>query len=139
MKKVSTYKDGKPTTVEVAADQTGWKFPTGQPTRTNDKGKKFFVIPVTYTILETADVPKDTVDALRELGIDDPIAEMNAGLKLAQGDLAKEPYRIKRAGASMQAIVSFLLAANDEQQAKFKAFTNPAEAAAWVAEELAKQ
>ncbi len=139
MKQVSTYKDGKPTTVEVATDQAGWKFPAGFATRTNDKGKTFYVIPVTYTVLEASDVPAETVQKLKDLGIDDPIAEMNAGLKLAQGDLAKAPYRVKKAGATMQQIMTFLLGANDEQKAKFQTFTDPAVAAAWVTEQLNQQ
>jgi hypothetical protein len=61
VKQVSTYKDGKPTTVEVATDQQGWKFPEGFATRVSDKGKTFYVIPVTYTVLEASDVPADTV------------------------------------------------------------------------------
>ena len=136
MKQVSTYKDGKPTTVEVAKDQAGWKFPADFATLSNDKGKQFYVIPVTYTLLEASDVPTETVDKLKALGITDPIAEMNAGLKLAQGDLAKAPYRVKKAGATMQQIMSFLIGATDEQKATFKAFTDPTKAAEWVTEQL---
>jgi hypothetical protein len=81
----------------------------------------------------------DIVADYKALGIDDPIAEMNAGLKLAQGDLAKSPYRVKKAGATMLQVITWLTqTATDEQKAAFNAITDPVKAAAYVAEQMAE-
>lgn len=98
MRKVTTDKSGKPLFVQVAKDQAGWKFPADHPTATNDKGTTYYTIPVVYHELENDDDTKnlgEIINLYRGLGIEDPLAEINAGLRLAFGDLAKAPYREK--------------------------------------------
>lgn len=107
MQVLSKDKSGKGLTVEVAVGQAGWKFPPDHLTRTAEKtGKEYFVIPVKYSILDEMDTSRtlaDIIAHLRTVGIEDPIAEMNAGLKLAQGDLVKKPYRAEAASPAAKA------------------------------------
>lgn len=89
----------KSSNVQVSIDQKGWKFPTDHPTvKSEDGTKEYYTIPVTYHLLDTADSAM-TLEAIimryRNYGITDPLAEFNAGVKLAFGDQAKAPYRVE--------------------------------------------
>jgi hypothetical protein len=143
VKTVKTDKSGKSLNVLVDSKQSGWKFPDGFATQASGDGTKtYYAIPVEYTLLEPADASRTLADIVADykaLGIDDPIAEMNAGLKLAQGDLAKSPYRVKKAGATMLQVITWLTqTATDEQKAAFNAIGDPVKAAAYVAEQMAE-
>jgi hypothetical protein len=127
------------TSVEVACDQAGWNFPKDHPTRTNKDGKTYYTIPVTYVLLESADVTLSdpSAKALADAGVTDVVKEMNAGIKLAIGDVVKKQYRANKGGKAEQvtAATAWLLKSGDQSLVQTFIGLPPAQQQKWLLEQ----
>lgn len=118
---IKTDGEGNPTIVYVSCDianktdkqgRTSWNFPANYPVTETDNGGRYD-IPVTYHDLEAADDEKtlgQLCDEYVKLGFQDRAAArdaMTGGIRLGLGDLAKDPFKVRKGRSGERAVAAF--------------------------------
>lgn len=129
--------------VLVGVDQKGWKFPENHPIVKNDKGDRFFAFDVVYEEIEPTDVPipanimQTLLTSINSTDASDVYKALNAGLRLAQGDAVKAPYREKGQGKLLVVALQWAAMKNEPAMKEYgeRARKDLAQAGKWLVEQ----